>query len=212
MFTDAGSTPVASDGDLIYQINDKSGNSKNATQATEANRPAYKTNIQNSLSMGLGDGSNDVLEYTDVPISGDLYFLFILKIPNPIPDWKGWSCNLPGNNRNYIQTMSAGSIGWLSGTDNWKQAGINGSVSAGTVHLLEVWRDSSDVLYVYSNGADKSNSQTDDGSDMTIGAIFVGGANYWAGHVGEFLAYSCLPSEEDRATLRAWANAKWSVY
>ena len=55
LYTDAGSTLVSSDGDLIYQANDKSGNGNNAVQATEANRPVYKVNIQNGLSIARLD-------------------------------------------------------------------------------------------------------------------------------------------------------------
>lgn len=51
LFTDAGSTPVSSDGDAIYQANDKSGNGFHAVMATEADRPAYKTNVQNGKSV-----------------------------------------------------------------------------------------------------------------------------------------------------------------
>lgn len=57
LFTDAGTTPVSSDGDLIYQANDKSGNGYNLAQITKANRPEYKINIQNGLSVVMSDGS-----------------------------------------------------------------------------------------------------------------------------------------------------------
>ena len=59
LFTDAGTTPVSSDGDAIYQANDKSGNNRHITQSTSGARPAYKTNVQNGLSIARFDGSSD---------------------------------------------------------------------------------------------------------------------------------------------------------
>lgn len=50
LFTDAGTTPVDSDEDLIYQWNDKSGAARHMVQTTEATRPVYKTAVLNSLS------------------------------------------------------------------------------------------------------------------------------------------------------------------
>jgi hypothetical protein len=43
----------------VSQWNDKSGNGRNATQATQANRPALTTAAQNSLNAVSFDGSND---------------------------------------------------------------------------------------------------------------------------------------------------------
>lgn len=52
MFTDAGSAKVQNDGDLIYQINDKSGNNRNAIQTGADYRLQYKVNIKNGRSAG----------------------------------------------------------------------------------------------------------------------------------------------------------------
>jgi len=43
LYTDAGSTVVSQSGDLIYQWNDKSGNSRHAIQATSGSRPTWVT-------------------------------------------------------------------------------------------------------------------------------------------------------------------------
>jgi hypothetical protein len=42
LFTDAGTTPVASDGDLVYQWNDQSGNGYHLVQTTSGDRPIYR--------------------------------------------------------------------------------------------------------------------------------------------------------------------------
>lgn len=65
-FTDAGTTPVASDGDLIYQINGQRG-SINLVQTTSGNRPTWRSNV-----AGLGrayelDGAGDC--FADISIN-----------------------------------------------------------------------------------------------------------------------------------------------
>lgn len=57
MFTDAGITNVAADGALVYQVNDKSGNSRTLSQAAASgSRPIYKTNIITGHSLCRFDG------------------------------------------------------------------------------------------------------------------------------------------------------------
>lgn len=55
VYKDAGST-LAVDGDLVQQWNDQSGNGNHASQATGANRPIFKTNIQNGKPSVRTDG------------------------------------------------------------------------------------------------------------------------------------------------------------
>ena len=63
LFTDAGVTNVSSQGDLVYQWNDLSGNGRHAVQATSGNRPLWNTpaNGQNGLSTLSFNGSSTYL-------------------------------------------------------------------------------------------------------------------------------------------------------
>ena len=63
LFTDAGVTNVSTDGDAIYQANDKSGNGYHVSQSNIGSRPLYKTGANgiNWRSIGQFDGSNDYL-------------------------------------------------------------------------------------------------------------------------------------------------------
>jgi len=58
---DASQITGLSDGDPVGTWSDLSGNSHDATQATAALKPLYKTNLQNGLAMVRGDGTDDVL-------------------------------------------------------------------------------------------------------------------------------------------------------
>ena len=70
MYTDAGVTRVASDGDLIYQIDNKGTRGDAAIQATLAKRPEYKTNLYNGNSAGRWDGIDDALQAANVSVDG----------------------------------------------------------------------------------------------------------------------------------------------
>lgn len=52
-YTDAGSTPCTTTGDLIQQWNDASGNSRHATQATSARRPTFDASTLGGLANFL---------------------------------------------------------------------------------------------------------------------------------------------------------------
>lgn len=62
-YTDAAkSTACASDADKVYVWADQSGNGNDAVQATEGNRPLWKTNIVGTLPAIRFDGSNDYIK------------------------------------------------------------------------------------------------------------------------------------------------------
>lgn len=62
VYSDAYTTPAVDD-DPVYVIDDAydPGDPHGAAQATLANRPLWKSNVQNSLHMARFDGTNDVL-------------------------------------------------------------------------------------------------------------------------------------------------------
>lgn len=81
MFTDAGTTQVSANNDLIYQWNDKSGNARHATQTTSGSRPQYKTNVQNGLSVA--DFNSGRFLYVDIPSLANGFTLYtVLKYPS----------------------------------------------------------------------------------------------------------------------------------
>ena len=63
----AATTPVASDGDPVGRMEDKSGNGNHATQATSAARPVYRTD--GTLHWLEFDGVDDFLEAASVDLT-----------------------------------------------------------------------------------------------------------------------------------------------
>lgn len=61
VFQDSGTTPVASDGDPVGQVQDQTGNGRHITQATVSAKPVWKTNQLNSLPV-IRNASGDYLK------------------------------------------------------------------------------------------------------------------------------------------------------
>jgi hypothetical protein len=85
-YTDAGTTPVSADGDLIYQINDRTTNGHNLVQDTSADRPLNKRNIVNGKAIARTDGINDYMTFgnilNDVLAGADKKFAVIISVAN----------------------------------------------------------------------------------------------------------------------------------
>lgn len=64
----ADSSTITTVSGAVSQWNDKSGNNRNAAQATAASRPAYVSNLLNALPGVTFDGSNDWLESTSATL------------------------------------------------------------------------------------------------------------------------------------------------
>jgi len=72
-----------SDGSGVSSWSDRSGNGYNATQATGANQPLYKVNVQGGQPGLLFDGINDSLATTYGPTSGDVTAFSVWKATSP---------------------------------------------------------------------------------------------------------------------------------
>lgn len=71
------SSTITQSGGVISQWNDKSGNSRNFTQATSNQKPAYTLNAQNGLNVVTFDGINDYLSCTEYTF-GSTHSAFVL--------------------------------------------------------------------------------------------------------------------------------------
>lgn len=75
--TTGGSLVAANGG--VARWEDKSGNARHATQATSGNRPLRKTAIQGGRDVLRFDGSNDFLDGSATPTTGDTRTVFIVS-------------------------------------------------------------------------------------------------------------------------------------
>jgi len=111
----SGGSLVAADG-AVARWEDKSGNSRHATQATSGNRPLRKTSIANGRAVLLFDGSNDYL--STVAFAGSqTWTRFIVAANLSQSQYKvlcGWGSafDTPNPGADYI-AVNSGKIEWI---------------------------------------------------------------------------------------------------
>jgi hypothetical protein len=106
-FDAADSSTITASGGSISQWNDKSGNTRNISQATAGLQPAYQTNIQNGLPAVYEAGDDYLLNASAISIRS---LILLLKWEDTTGDWRtivsgatsggdgNWSGNTaPGN-------------------------------------------------------------------------------------------------------------------
>lgn len=201
LFTDAGVTPVTADGDLIYQINDKSGNGRNQTQATGGNRATYKTNIKNGLSVGRGDG-------------GDLYRLVTYSYNQPFTI--------------FVVAMATGSASrqYFSGANNFG-VGLNTSnriemyAGAYQVSANNKYVNGQYHLFKYEINGTSSKAYVDDvnvisanpgaNNPLELSLFSLASINMLTGDYCEHLLYNGIVNVADSAYLTSGLNTKWGL-
>ena len=205
LFQDTGATtPITADGQIIKRANDKSGQGRNATEAT--NGPTYKTGIKNGRSIGRGDGTNDVLATASFSIAQPLT-LFGVVITTSIATTLVWMSQIGATSalqayviNNPFRQIAAG-LGLNGGaaTTNWEvwSAALNGASSLIRINGSQTGSGNA--------GANAFNSGVN---------IFAntGPANFWPGDIGELGLYSRLLSTPEFQQIEAYLNAKWAVY
>ena len=72
----ADASTITESGGAVSQWNDKSGNGRNATQATSSSRPTLTTAAQNSRNVITFDGSADFMEFSGITLDNNNTFVF----------------------------------------------------------------------------------------------------------------------------------------
>jgi hypothetical protein len=193
---DGGTTPVASDGDPVGRVDDKSGNANHIVQPSAGARPLYKTSGGlHWLLFDGGDGLGTASGFT-IPNPGSVYMAVA-----PDAGEEQWlalfDTDSGGSYLPAVQADGSGASGG-SGTPTYR---VNGSATGGTTRQ--------DLLTAIPANTTK---------ELTIEGVNTGGA--W-GHLNMFfysgfqLSGKCygmiiLPdlSSGDRASLETWMGAK----
>ena len=206
LFTDsARTTAVAADGDAIGGVTDKSGNAKHLT-GTTTTRPLYKTAIQNSKSMALGDGVDDILNASNFASALTASTIFaIAKEINATQANKQFFSGKTDAARHVLGNISST---WIifAGTV------LNGSASNTNCNLWTAkFNGASSSIQINANAETTGNA----GSAALDGVrLFASSATtaWWDGYVGEVCVYNGILSAGDIALVQAYLNAKWAVY
>ena len=216
LFTDAGSTKVSADGQAIYQANDKSGEGNNALQSLETDRPLYKTNVKNSLSVSRFDGANSMMLLTGMTVAAGSFTFFFVYDNNETLDASSSASGylLDIQTGRFICAPVTGSatykeVAWYDGS--WHD--IADAINGWQTNIFHFTSGGNGV--VYRNG---SSIGSDSYSEQAIGDAIGLGAKYDTtspfvkGDIGSVIAYNTALSDANRQSVETYLNNKWSIY
>jgi hypothetical protein len=211
LYTDLGTTLVTADADIIEQINDKSGIGNHATQTTLANRPLYKTNIQNAKSVGRFAATDFI--GTGSPVGGDKTQPLTYFVVGKITSSGGATANTfvdgtTNGKRNVVyRKASTGEWTIYSGTTQ-----VTGTASDTSFHIFAAtFNGASSSMYVGGGAANVSGSP----GTHTCGGVRMGSDSGSSGNllgdICEVLTYTGALSLANINSVGSYLSTKWNV-
>lgn len=164
VYTDAGTTPVASSGDLVYRVDDLGGSSVHLNQATSGSRPVWRTNLgPGSNKNGLECSATQFMRASAgfvSPITTTYYFVGLVtnaddsvlfsrgftSLPSSVQEylyWNGSTGTAPDSLKIYrggTKTLTATLSTWPVGTWGVIAVVIDGTPASGS-RILRIYRD-----------------------------------------------------------------------
>ena len=216
MFVDDGVTPVSSDMDFLYRVNDKAGGSVRLKQTGGTQvRPQYKLNLQNGFSSMYFASNNNRTITADTVFSmanTDDTSIFVVYSLNTIygNHEQVWSTANGGSSTGYLLWCTIGQKMQF----NQYVTIVNPSFTG--IQMVNIITTASDSqAYVNSDLKVSTGTDTRKNADLLRISGRGDGANYklLAGdYVCEFLYYKQALSDTDRQSIETYLNDKWEIY
>lgn len=202
------------DGDAVGTFTDYSGKGFNFTQATGANKPTYKANIQNGKGVLRFNGTNNFMQTLSVNWGTILNF-FIVLIPRGTASF---SRILETNRQThyYIGYNGAGT-GYqelINTTNTTVDDTGNGPLVVGSPSYLVGTYDGT-TAFIYHNLVQKNTQAftvpTTTTIVMNLGQA-IGGGGLMNADICEIVILNAAPSTADRTMLDSYFNTKWGLH
>jgi hypothetical protein len=221
LFTDAGTTPVTTSGQSIYQWNDLSGNNRHAVQATSGSRPTWvpPASGQNGLGVTSFNGSNNffVGQWQNFT---DLTLFIVARNTNAFsPGGRIFSQsddtyadNVQTPTTTYIPAAVASTSQFLS-TNISQQVILSVSFPNNTYQRFIHRRTG-------TTGSNTVGSTTTAGTIGTVtrnmtrycmGRTTNGTDGNWAGQICEVIAFPRQLASGEEASINSYLNTKWGT-
>lgn len=195
------STPVTANGQTVGLWLDQSGNGKNATQSTAANRPTYTATVAaaNNMPALAFDNSNDSM-------------LTSLVIQNPFTIFAVWS-------------TADGTVGRrvYEGSSNWMMGCYNGNVLAcaaggfntggsitDNVFLIQMVKQTTGGGTMWKNGTQIAT--VDVGNAPVTGSLSGPSTSQWVnGYIAEIIVYDTQLGTSDRQVIEQYLGTRYNI-
>lgn len=211
LFTDAGSTPVSKDGDLIYQANDKSETGNYAYQTDSAKRAQYKIGIQNGLSVARSESDKYMyigIEFKGIvgATSGSYTMFFVLDTDNVL-NRQIFGYYMTSDNQCRLHHYYNGGYGI-----NYTKVGT--SYTGKQILSFHLVKGGGATLY--RNGSLIGNTSFPENTNLSMYRCgFMAnriGNTPCPGDYDEFIVYNSALNDSDRQSVETYLNNKWSIY
>lgn len=218
LFTDAGVTPVNTNGQQIYQWNDLSGNNRHAVQATSANRPTW--NAPSSGQHGFGtvgfNGTSQWLANTMPSLAAGYTIYAVLKNGGALAGHNPF-CTANAGTLNSIATIytDGTQIGLSQYGASVLQAASNGSV-IGFVGKYDGTHTTGNYFIRNSQAStDAIGTMTQAAGTPAAGTANIGrstdGTQYFSTPIMELIVFASYRSSADDAEIKAYFTDKWGI-
>lgn len=206
----SGGSLVAADGE-VARWEDKSGNSRHATQATLGSRPLRKTAIQNGKDVIRFDGTSDFMTHG---LTSSITSCSIFAVTKKLSDQSSDRGIISIGDRAAFTgstLLSRNSAGGRWGTYTTVAAPANTSAGTSAFNLLCIIDNAASGGEFYFNG---SSDGTWAGNSLVQVVRHVGGdagASQWThSDIAEILVYPTALSATNRQAVETYLSAKWA--
>lgn len=191
----------------VSQWNDKSGNGRNAVQATGAQQPQTGVRTLNGRNVLEFDGVDDSFGVASFAFSQPITYITAV-----VPDRTGSPNDMyihDGYNGTRNASIFGGSFQYFAGT----ALPSGGTVVASTPYIIMTEFNGAGSRLRVNGVTQATGDPGGDGiSSLRIGARGAGGANSpWDGVIAEFLAYNRILTTAEKNQIGQYLSAEWGV-
>jgi hypothetical protein len=211
MWLKADAITGLNDGDAVTSWSDSSGNSVNASQATAARKPLYKTNIINSLPVVRFDGTDDTLSI-NLSLVNSMTIAMVCSPTTGTDDYV-----VAGDGSSGSPAIVSG---YSSGTNKyeWFNTATNRYLISNTatgINLIVVMQVDGVSNVGRINGAQvysNTPSVAVNGKKLTVIGGLTATTNNAGVDIAEILVFSRLLSNRDLEALESYIRAKYAIW
>lgn len=204
---DAGvSSAITFNGSTISQINDRSGNGRNATQAVAARQPTYSATAANGRPAIEFNGTN--LLTSEWAFTNTVTVFAVAR-------------NIGNSFAGYFQRGSAVNdrhAGYRNSSAIWARRGSGNETSiahTSTAHDIIQWSFTASLSRVFLNGVQSADNTSSasfaaDARALRVGALSDGSFNM-NGSIAEFLYYDATLTAAEASAVRRYLGQKYNI-